>query len=577
MKLENFFPFIKWMKAYNKKSFISDIIAGLTVAVILIPQSMAYASIAWLPPIYWLYAWFLWVAIAALWWSSSQLATWPVAIVSFLVLTSLMSIAKPESPEFIWLAITLAIIVWIIQLLMWVFKLGFIMNFVSHSVVIWFSNAAAIIIGVTQIPSLLWIKIGQHEIVFDSIYEIIKNITETNLVTLWIWIISIISILLLRKIHKLFPSALVIIIIWICITYFWDLTNLWVSIIWDIPSGLPKFSFPSINLDNIHNMIWKWVIISIIWFMEAYAISKSIASKTKQKINVNQELIWQWLANIVTWFFKWYPISWSFSRTAVNYSAWAKTWMSSVFSTLFVWFALLFLTQTLYYLPKVILSAIVLVAVSWLVNFKELKSLYKINKVDWISAIVTFSFAFLMKPDYAIFIWIILSLVLFLYKTITPRINEISKEDFTSRFKNIEKYHLSVCPQIMIIKPEMSLYFANTEWILNKITNRIKDRKNDLKYLVLDFESTNYCDISAVELLNIFIEDLKDMNIEIFFVNVNWKIINTFKNTELHYIVDEERILDWKKEVVEKLFPILKKDVCKNCKNRIFNECKTIK
>ncbi len=576
MKIERVFPFLKRLKSYDKKDFTSDLIAWLTVAVILIPQSMAYAMLAWLPPVYWLYAWFLWVAVAALWWSSSQLATWPVALVSFLSLTSLMTIAKPESSEFIALAITLAFIVWIIQLLMWVFKLGFIMNFVSHSVVVWFSNAAAIIIATSQVPNLLWIKIAQHEEVFKTFYEIIINLVNTNIPTLIIWLISIVLIILSKKIHKLFPSALFVLVLWTYATYYFWLDSQGVSIIKDIPAGLPSFSFPTIDLDNIHNMVWKWLIISIIGFMEAYAIAKSIAWKTKQKINVNQELIWQWLWNITSWFLRGYPISWSFSRSAVNFSAWAKTGMSSVFTVIFVWIALLFLTETLYYLPKAVLAWIVMVAVIWLVNFKQFFHLYKINKIDWIVAMTTFAFAFIMKPDYAIFIWIILSLILFLYKTVNPRIVEVSKEEFTWRFKNIEKYELSVCPQIMFMKPEMSLYFANTESVLDKIMDRIKKRKKALKFLVIDFESINYCDASAVEIINIFIDDLKIMGIDIYFINVNWKIKNTFNHSHLHFMEDNWKILEWKKEAIEKLFPLLDSAFCKTCPAKIFNECKKI-
>lgn len=579
MKLENFFPFIKWMKAYNKKDFISDFIAWTILSIILIPKSIAYASIAGLPPVYWLYAALLSPAVWALWWSSSHLSTWPAAVISFLVFASVSPLAWNDTELFLNFAILLAFIVWIIQLVMWIFKTWWIMNFVSHSVIIWFVNASALVIWVTQFKDLLWLKLENSEIFIETIWLIIKNLWHTNIFTLIIWIISVLIIYFSKKIHKNFPGWIVAICIFSFIAYYFSLDTLYhVKLVWEIPNNIPFPSFPSnISLETIMSLLPVAFVISIIWFVEALSIAKSIASITKQRFNVNQELIWQWLANIVTWFFKWYPVSWSFSWTAVNYSAWWKTGISNVIASVFIILSLLFLSPYLSYLPKAVLAAIVINAVIGLINFKKMFHLYKANKIDWLVSIITFVSAFCMKLDYAIFLWIILSLVLFLYKTITPRINEVSKEDFTSRFKNIEKYNLSVCPQIMIIKPEMSLYFANTEWILNKITNRIKDRKNDLKYLVLDFESTNYCDVSAVELLNIFIEDLKDMNIEIFFVNVNWKIINTFKNTELHYIVDEKRILDWKKEVVEKLFPILKKDVCKNCKNRIFNECKTIK
>lgn len=576
--INKIFPFMKWIKSYNQKDFISDFVAGTVLAIILIPKSIAYASIAGLPPVYWLYAAILSPAVWALWGSSSRLSTWPAAVISFLVFASVAPLAWWDNELFLTLAILLAFIVWAIQLLMGLFKTGWIMNFVSHSVIVWFVNAAALVIAVTQLKDLLWLKLENTEIFLETVWHIILNLGHTNVYALWIWLASIWIIIWSKKIHKLFPGWIVAVWLFAYLSYYLGFNiegNMYhVKIVWDIPSQIPMPSFPSwISIGQIFNLIPIAFVISIIWFIEAWSIAKSIAALTKEKLNVNQELIGQWLANIATWFFQWYPVSWSFSWTAVNYSAWWKTAISNVVTSVFIVLSLLFLSPYLSYLPKPVLAAIVIIAVIGLFHPKKMFDLLKTNKADWIAAFATFIAAFCMKLDYAIFLWIIISLVLFLYKTLTPRINEVSKDIESGKFKDIEKYKLSTCPQIMIIKPEMSLYFANTEWIINNMLKKVKARSN-IKYLVIDSEAINYFDASAVELVHSFVEDLKEMWIETYFINVKSPIKKTFEHSELHHLVKEWRILDWKKEVITKLFSSFDKSICKWCKNKIFNECK---
>lgn len=575
--MDKFLPFLTWFKNYNRKVFIQDLTAGLTVAVVLVPQSMAYALIAGLPPVYGLYAASIPVIIAALFGSSPQLATGPVAIVSFLTFTSLTSYAKPGEEKFIELAILMALLVGLIQLFMGLFRLGFIVNFVSHSVIMGFTNAAAIIIITTQIPALLGIKVEQKELIFQNLYEIAINLPKTNLYTLAVGLASIAIIIGLRRINKNIPSALVAVIIFTILSYYFSFESYGIKVVGNIPQGLPYPSIPYIDLDLLDRLLGKAFIIALVGFMEAYAIAKFIASQTKQKLDVNQELIGQGLANVVGSFFKSYPVSGSFSRSAVNFQAGAKTGMSNIISACFVIATLLFVAPLLYYLPRPVLSAIVITAVVGLIRPYHFIHLWKTNRYDGISAITTFALSFIMKPDYAILIGVFLSLSLFLWRSLHPRIVRMSRDPISGTFVNAEANNLPTCPQIEMIRPEASLYYANVENILEEIKDIVKG-KPALKHLVIDGESINYVDGTALEALHDFHEDLKNVGVNLVFVNVKAPVKDVMIRSGFLEELGKDNILPSKGYALGYLFKSIDHKYCAEvCPYVLFNECYTVK
>ena len=575
--MDRFLPFLLWVRVYNRKVFTQDLVAGLTVAVVLVPQSMAYALIAGLPPVYGLYAASIPVIIATLFGSSPQLATGPVAIVSFLTFTSLTSYAKPGEEKFIELAILMAFLVGIIQIAIGVFRLGFLVSFVSHAVIMGFTNAAAIIIIITQIPALLGIKVEQRELIFQNLYEIAINVPKTNLYTLVLGLASIGIIIGLRRINRNIPSALVAVIIFTALSYFLSFESYGIRVVGNIPQGLPYPSIPYIDLDLLDRLLGKAFIIALVGFMEAYAIAKFIANQTKQKLDVNQELIGQGLANLVGSFFKSFPVSGSFSRSAVNFQAGAKTGMSNIISACFVIATLLLAGPLLYYLPRPVLSAIVITAVLSLIRPHYFIHLWKTNRYDGISAITTFALSFIMKPDYAILIGVFLSLSLFLWRSLHPRIVRMSRDPISGTFVNAEANNLPICPQIEMLRPEASLYYANVENILEEIKNIIKD-KPALKYLVIDGESINYVDGTALEVLYDFCEDLKNLGINLVFVNVKAPVREAMIHSGFLDELGKENILPSKGYAIGFLFKSLDHQYCaKVCPYALFNECYTVK
>ncbi len=575
--MERFFPFLRWLKGYDRKTFTSDFIAGLTVAVVLVPQSMAYALIAGLPPVYGLYAASIPVIVAALFGSSAQLATGPVAIVAFLTFVSLTSYAKPGEEKFIELAILMAFLVGIIQLTIGLFRLGFLVNFVSHSVIIGFTNAAAIIIISTQIPAILGVKVEQKELIFQNIYEIAKAIPQTNPYTLMVGLVSIALIVGLRKINKNFPSALLTVVLFTTLSYLLAFESYGIKVVGDIPQGLPLPSLPSIDLDLLDRILGKAFIIALVGFMEAYAIAKFIASQTKQKIDVNQELVGQGLANLVGSFFKSFPVSGSFSRSAVNFQAGAKTGMANIISASFVIATIFLVAPILYYLPRAVLSAVVITAVVGLVKPHYFTHLWKTNRYDGISAITTFSLSFIMKPDYAIFIGMFLSLSLFLWRSLYPRIVRMSRDPVSKTFVNAETNSLPTCPQIEMVRPEASFYYANTENILEEL-REIVSQKPALKHLVIDCESVNYMDGTALDALSDFLEDMKKKGVNLVLVNAKAPVEEVMRRSGFLEKLGKKNLMPSKGYAVGELFKSIDHGYCaKICPYAVFNECYTVK
>ncbi len=622
MNVNSIFPFISLVKTYRREYLIKDLLAGITVSVVLIPQSMSYAMIAGLPPIYGLYAACIPPIVAALWGRSSQLASGPVAIVSLLTFSSVLPYAKPGTYEFIALAINLAAIVGAFQLLMGVFKMGFVMRFVSHPVIVGFTNAGAIIIATTQIKHLLGISVKDSEFIFPVFIDIARNITATNLYSLAIGLFALIIILGGRKLHKDFPGAMVAAVSTTLLGYLLRVDQYGVSIIGQMPSGLPTFSLPFsehadifaeggssgivpmiktfIDLETSFRLIGPGIIIAIVGFMEAMAITKAISERTKEPVDLNQELIGQGLANIVGSFFKSFPISGSFSRSAVNFQAGAKTALSNVFSGLLVILTLMFFTSTFTYLPKATLAAIVISAVIGLIRESQFVKLFRTNRNDGIVAVTTFAFAFITKPDYAIFIGIALSLLLFLWESMSPRIIILTRDPRSEIFVNAETRHLPVCPQILYLMPDFSIYFANAEYFREHVLRIVKDYNNfspsrpfisedpdttddkdaqsALKYILLDMEMVNKIDSTGIDELKELIIELRKGGVEIYLVNVKYPVNKILENSGLFKYLRQDKCYVSKADAITRLFNQIDYNYCRDlCPYIVFWECETVK
>ncbi|MFC1866923.1 SulP family inorganic anion transporter [Thermodesulfobacteriota bacterium] len=572
------FPFIGWFDGYKALFFRNDAIAGLTVAVVLIPQSMAYAMLAGLPPVYGLYAAATTPFIAALWGSLRQLATGPIAIMSLLVLTTLTPLADPGSPEFIELAFLLAFMVGILYLCIGLFRMGVIMSFISHSAVKGFTAAAALIIIATQIPHFMGLTVSRHEYIFPMLLEIIKRLPGFHLQTLLIGLLAIAIILVGRKYLEKLPGGLIAMVVAGLTVWILGLHHSGVAIVGPSPSGLPGLHVPHMNFETVSTLLGPAIVIALVSFAETYSVGKAISAETKQKVDVDQEFIGQGLANLIGSFFQSYPVSGSFSRTAINYSTGAKTGISSVISSLTVVVVLLFLTPVLSFIPRAALAALVISAVLILFHPKKVFALWRMNRHDGIVAVTVFVLALLTKPDYALLIGVMISLMLFLWKTMHPRIVRITKDPELNMFMNAEINNKPSCPQILQLRPDNAIYFANAEYTVEHMLKRLNEHTTPVKFLLLDLQAMGFIDITGVEELRNLFDEIKLRGIRLAVMDARHPVMQVFQSSGFINEVTPEYLFEKRGSAILGLFKNLDHEYCKGvCPYKLFDECSTVK
>lgn len=514
-KLAQFVPAISWLKQYKQADLPYDLMAGLIVAVMLVPQGMAYALLAGLPPVIGLYASTTPLIIYAFFGSSKQLAIGPVAIVSLLAFSGVSLLAETGTSEFVAYATVLAFMVGLIQFILGLVGAGFITNFLSHAVISGFTSAAAIIIGLSQLKHLLGINLESTHTIFELLWQTIVRFSETNLITLTIGILSIVSLLVFKYFLPRFPTPLVVVILSSFVIYLFNLQNLGVSVIGEVPKGLPSFSWPAFSIDSLQTLLPIALTISFIGFMESIAVAKSIAAKEKQKISANQELIGLGLANIIGSLFKAYPITGGFSRSAVNYQAGAKTPLASLITALLIILTLLFFTPLFYYLPKAVLAAVIIVAVFGLIDIKEPIHLFKLRPADGWTLIITFIATLAIGIEQGILIGAGFSLLVFIWRSAYPHTAELGylvKEDV---FRNVNRYpEVKTFKGIVILRVDAALYFANMAFLENLLSNLVANN-HDLHTIILDFAAVNDMDAVALETLEERIKEFDKQGINV--------------------------------------------------------------
>ncbi|MCF6280243.1 MAG: solute carrier family 26 protein [Flavobacteriaceae bacterium] len=522
MSLKKVFPILDWLPSYNKKWLKGDLGAGLTVGVMLIPQGMAYASIAGLPPVYGLYASISPLLIYAIFGTSRQLAVGPVAMVSLLTATAIGSFQGISTEQYIGYAILLAFLVGAIQFLLGLFRLGFLVNFLSHPVVSGFTSAAALIIGLSQLKSLLGINIPRSHHINEILMNALDKFDEINWISFGIGVTGISLIILVKKINKSLPSQLFAVIFGILAVTFLGLNTgeSTVKIVGDIPASLPSFEIPMIDMDLMSSLFPMAITIALVSFMESIAVAKAIQSKHRDyKVLPNQELIGLGLANIVGSFFQSYPTTGGFSRTAVNDQAGAKSGLAAIISAVLIIITLLFLTPLFYNLPKAILASVIMVAVFGLIDYREAIHLWKSNRTDFFLLLITFFATLTIGIEKGIGLGVILSLVTVILKTTRPHVAVLANIHGTHFYRNVVRFGKDVIlkEDILIVRFDAQLYFANTTFFKDKLEELAIEKGEKLKLIIIDGESMNNLDSSGVHALIDVIDTYKAQGIEIAF------------------------------------------------------------
>ena len=538
---ERFTPFTQWVgELKDRKILKADIIAGLTVALVLVPQSMAYAQLAGLPPYVGLYASFLPVIIASVFGSSRQLATGPVAIVSLMTATALEPLALSPDGYLAYAAI-LAMMVGVFQLSLGLLRLGVLVDFLSHPVVIGFTNAAALIIASSQVGKIFGIDTRKGEHHYQTVWNLIQDMPDTHMITLIMGAFSIFLLVMIKRMAPRLPNVLITVVICTVLAYYLNYADRGGSVVGVVPSGLPGFEIPDVEFSQVIHLFVSALVIGLLGFVEAISVAKAISSETRQRLSANQELVGQGLANLTSSFFQGYAVSGSFSRSAVNFAADAKTGLSSIITGILVALTLLFLTPLLHHLPQATLAAVIMVAVAGLIKIKPIQHAWKVHRHDGFIAVAVFFTTLFFAPhlEKGIMIGVVLSLGLFLYRTMSPTFVEVGRhEDGTLR--NASLFNLKTSDTVSVFRYDGELYFGNAGYLEGKVLNNIAT-KPELKVVILDFESVDLVDSTGEETIARIAESLEAADIELYIARAKKGMRDAFTRSGLMEKIGEDR------------------------------------
>lgn len=517
--MQKFFPFLQWLTNYKKTYFLRDLVAGLIVGIILIPQGMAYAMIAGLPPVYGLYAAIFPLLVYMLLGTSKHLGIGPVAIDSLLVAAGLGALAISGIENYIAMAIFLSFMVGVIQLLLGLSRMGFLVNFLSKPVISGFTSAAALIIIFSQLKHLLGANIERSSKFHELILNAVAKVTETNPIDFAIGLVGILMIIGLKRWSKKIPGILLVVVLGILAVYFLNLESYGVKIVGAVPTGLPSFQVPNISLENALG-IWPIALtLALVGYLEAISIGKALEEKEDiDTVDANQELVALGSSNIVGSFFQSYGTTASFSRSAINFEAGVKTNLAAVFAVILVVLTLLFLTPLFFYLPKAVLASIIMVSVFGLIDFSYAKNLWNNRKDEFVVLLVTFLVTLFIGIPLGILLGVLFSLLLMVYRTSNPHFAVLENIKGSTYYRNVKRFGKEVIlrEDLLIVRFDAQLYFGNAGFFKRQLFKEIDAKGSALKGVILNAEAINYIDSSAAQMLIKVIRELRSRDLQFY-------------------------------------------------------------
>ena len=570
-------PLLEWLPAYNARTFANDGIAGLIVAIMLVPQGMAYALLAGLPAEVGLYASIVPLILYGLLGSSRALAVGPVAIVSLMVASTLGEFHEAGSTGYVAGAVLLAFLSGVILLGMGVARMGFLVNFLSHPVISGFSSAAALIIGFSQLKHLLGYDIPRSHLISDTVGHAISNLSNLNIATLAITLMSLAILLAFKR--KVAPflvgfgvagpladaigksGPLVAVFVTTACVWHFDLnTSQGVKIVADIPAGLPPLQMPTFDIELMRELFPAAALISVVGFLESISVAKSLASKRRQKVDPDQELMALGAANLGASFTGGYPVTGGFSRSLVNFTAGAVTPFASIITAMLIAVTVALFTPLLYFLPKAALAAIIVVAVANLIDLKTLRLAWNYDKADAISLISTFLAVLWLGIELGIIAGTALTIMLYLWRTSRPHVAVVGRVGNTEHFRNILRHEVQTDPRILAIRIDESLYFANTSYLEDTILARVADQP-EIEHLVLIMSAVNFIDASALETLETLIGRLRDAGVDTHLTDVKGPVMDRLGRTEFLRHLGDENVYLSIHDAMQSIGPKYKKTV----------------
>ena len=574
MNLEKIFPFLIWFKMVNKETVKADLIAGLTGAVIVLPQGVAFATIAGLPPEYGLYTAMVTPIIAALFGSSYHLVSGPTTAISIVVFSAVSNYATPGTPEFINMALTLTFLAGVYQFGFGVARLGSLVNFVSHTVVIGFTAGAAILIATSQVKHITGIVVPKGESFVHTWMDLFTEFNQINPYLLLIALATLITAMLAKKFMPKLPNLLIGMIVGsVLALYLKNFTD--IKLVGEIPAHLPPLSHPEFSFETIKLLAPQAFAVALLGLIEAVSISRAVATKSNQRIDSNQEFIGQGLSNMTGSFFSSYAGSGSFTRSGINYEAGAKTPLSAIFAAIFLMIIVLLIAPLTAYLPIAAMGGVILLVAYNLIDFKHIKHTLSFSTSESSVLITTFLATLFLELEFAIYLGVILSLVLFLAKTSTPRIPTLSFDEGPDAPKrkliNIKQKPVKQCPQVKIIRIDMSIYFGSVNHIQNRIAKIVENEH--IYHILIVATGINFIDLAGAEAMIAENNSLKQHGGGLYFVGLKSNVYEFAAKSGFIKHIGNTHFFDSKPAAIAHIYKKLDKDICAKCNALIFKEC----
>jgi len=577
MKLEAIFPFLVWFRLTTKASIKADLIAGLTGAVIVLPQGVAFATIAGLPPEYGLYTAMVTPIIAALFGSSFHLVSGPTTAISIVVFSAISHHAEPGTPEFLSMALTLTFLAGVYQLAFGLARLGALVNFVSHTVVIGFTAGAAILIATSQMKHISGIFVPKGESFLHTWVDLFEGLGSINGYLVVIALATLLTAILSKKLMPKLPNLLIGMVVGSIIALFLkELTSTEIKLVGEIPAQLPPLSMPEFSFDTIKMLAPEAFAVALLGLIEAVSISRAVATKSSQRIDANQEFVGQGLSNMFGSFMSSYAGSGSFTRSGINYEAGAKTPLSAIFAAIFLMIIVLLIAPLTAYLPIAAMGGIILLVAYNLIDFHHIKKTLSFSKSESAILLTTFFATLFLELEFAIYLGVLLSLVLFLAKTSTPNIPTLSIDDSPEnsqhrKFIDINEKPLTQCPQLKIIRIDMSIYFGSINHIQKRIARIVENER--IHHILIDASGINFIDLAGAEALIAENNSLLKLKGGLYFVGLKPSVYEFAAESCFIKQIGNDHFFDSKTEAIHNLYGRLDKSICANCQALIFKEC----
>ena len=539
-------PILEWGRRYDRDTLVSDLVAAIIVTMMLIPQSLAYALLAGLPPEIGLYASVAPLLLYAVFGTSRVLAVGPVAVVSLMTAAAIGEHAVAGSPQYWAVAITLAFLSGVMLLIMGVLRLGFLANFLSHPVISGFISASGLLIAASQLKTLMGVKAEGHNVI-DLARALISQLPNIHVLTLVVGVLATAFLFWVRKglkpllirvglnarladvLAKAGPVAAIAVTALLAWILDWKGQGL--RLVGGVPQGLPPLTLPLWDLALWQSLAMPALLISVVGFVESVSVGQTLAAKRRQRIEPNQELVALGASNLSAAFTGGFPVTGGFARSVVNFDAGAQTPAAGVYTALGITLASLFLTPALYFLPQATLSATIIVAVLSLVDLGMLKRTWAYSRTDFLAALATLLMTLVQGVEVGLVVGVAVSLVLFLYRTSRPHIAEVGQVPGTEHFRNVLRHHVATSPRLVSLRVDESLYFANARALEDRINDLVAERPA-LKHVVLQCSAINDIDASALESLEAIDHRLRDAGLRLHLSEVKGPVMDRLQATE---------------------------------------------